>query len=343
MARQTDLETQKREGRPARRLVLRICLTVAALGAVAYAFFRERHVFVGFTRELTHLRWGWVGLALVAELASIVPLAEAQRRVLAVTGTGAPLWQMILVTLASNAISMSVPAGVAFAEGYYFSRYREFGASKAQAVWSELASGAIAFAALAVVALAGAVAAGGAAMPVVVPVLSIVSAGSITAAVLFRHPRLLVSAIEWVDRLVGRRLGTLIDRVTDRIRDAARSLRGTVPSIATWIAAALLSAVNWLLDVACLGFSFKAVGAPVPWGVVLLAFAGGKVVTSLGITPGGLGVVEGGLVAMFVAFGAKGAEAGAAVLVYRGLTLVGLVGVGWLVAAVLATEKQARS
>jgi len=85
-----------------------------------------------------------------------------------------------------------------FAEGYYFARYREVGASKAQAAWSELASGAIAFAALA--------------------------------------------------------------------------------------------------------------------AVVLLTFAGGKVVTSFGITPGGLGIVEGGP-----------------------------VGVGWLVAAVLASERQARS
>jgi uncharacterized protein (TIRG00374 family) len=284
-----------------------------------------------------------VCLALVAELASIPPLAEAQRLVLAVSGVKAPRWRMILVTLASNAISMSVPAGVAFAEGYYFAQYREFGAKKAQAVWAELASGAIAFAALSAVGLAGAVVASGPAAMPLMAVLSVVTAGAIAASVLFRHPHLLVSAIEWIDRIVGRRLGELIDRVTDRIRDASRSLRGTPPSMATWMAAAGLSAANWLLDVACLGFSFKAIGASVPWGATLLAFAGGKVITSLGITPGGLGIVEGGLVAMFVAFGTKGAEAGAAVLVYRGLTLVGLVGLGWVAAAILQAERHARS
>jgi uncharacterized membrane protein YbhN (UPF0104 family) len=62
------------------------------------------------------------------------------------------------------------------------------------------------------------------------------------------------------------------------------------------------------------------------------------VLSSIGITPGGLGVAEGGLVATFVACGVAGAGAGAAVLVYRGLTLIGLVGIGWLGVALLAAE-----
>src|SRR5438105_3853523 len=83
-----------------RKLLIRIALQVAALGAVAYAFYHERHVFSGFTREMTHLRWSWIGLALVAEMASIPPLAEAQRIVLKAAGTEAPRWRMNLVTIA---------------------------------------------------------------------------------------------------------------------------------------------------------------------------------------------------------------------------------------------------
>jgi hypothetical protein len=63
---------------------------------------------------------------------------------------------MNLVTLASKAISASVPAGVALSEGYSFVRYRRFGAGTAVAAWSELAVGAIAFCALAALALPGA-------------------------------------------------------------------------------------------------------------------------------------------------------------------------------------------
>ena len=48
-------------------------------------------------------------------------------------GVEAGRLEMNLVTLASNAVSMSVPAGVAVAEGYTYSRYRRLGASRAVA------------------------------------------------------------------------------------------------------------------------------------------------------------------------------------------------------------------
>jgi uncharacterized membrane protein YbhN (UPF0104 family) len=91
-----------------------------------------------------------------------------------------------------------------------------------------------------------------------------------------------------------------------------------------------------MLDGVALALSFLAVHAAVPWGVVLLAFAGSKIVNSLGITPAGLGVVEGSLVGIFISYRVSGAAAGAATLVYRGLTLVGLVGLGWGAVGVLA-------
>src|SRR5205823_1923923 len=50
------------------KLLIRAALQVAALGAVAYAFYHERHVFSWFTREMTHLRGSWIGLALVADM-----------------------------------------------------------------------------------------------------------------------------------------------------------------------------------------------------------------------------------------------------------------------------------
>ena len=315
---------------------LRIAIEVAALGAVAYFFLRERHQFAGLGAIVAHLNWFWVVLAFAAELASIPALAEAQRVVLRAGGTKADRGEMNLVTFASNAISLSVPVGVAFAEGYTFARYRRFGANSAVAAWSELASGAIAFAALAAVAETGAVIAGGGAAPVLLPILSVVLAGSVGAAILFRRPDLLVRSFDWIEGHLRGRLGRWICEATRQVRDSLGSLTGVRPSIRTWVAAAALSALNWMLDVICLALSFQAVGGPIPWGVVLLAFAGTKVVTSIGITPGGIGLVEGGLVATLVAYGTPAVVAGAAVLVYRALTLVGLVGIGWLAVAVLA-------
>src|SRR5437899_2699968 len=139
--------------RVGRSLWFRILLQVAAVGLVAFFFVRERSLFLGFSRTMARLDWWWILPAVAAEVASIVPLAEAQRAVLHAGGTDTPRWQMILVTFASNAISMSVPAGVAVAEGYAYSKYRGFGAKVTVAAWAELAAGAIAFSALAGLAL----------------------------------------------------------------------------------------------------------------------------------------------------------------------------------------------
>jgi uncharacterized protein (TIRG00374 family) len=319
-------------------MLVRLLLHAGAAAVIILLLSRERHLFTGFASIMTRLTWYWLVLAFLAELASIPPLAEAQRVVLRAGGTDADRIQMNLVTLASNAISMSVPAGVAVAEGYAYAKYRRFGANAAVAAWAELAAGAIAFASLAGVALVGALIAGGPAQPILLPILSVVFAGAFGAALLFRHPHLLVRAVEWVERHVGRRLGSVVGRASTRVREVSESLGKFHPSIPTWAAAFALSTINWLLDVLCLAASFLAVGASVPWGAVLLAFAGSKVVSTVGLTPAGLGFVEGGLVAVFVGYGTPGATATAAVLVYRGLTFVGLVGLGWLVAGVLALE-----
>jgi putative heme transporter len=321
-------------GRPA---LYRVALEVAAVGLVVFFFVRERDLFAGFGASLARLNWYWVGAAFAAELASVPPLAEAQRMLLRAGGVDADRVQVNLVTLASNAISLSVPAGVAIAEGYSFTRYRRLGADTAVAAWSELAAGAIAFCALAAMALAGAVIAGGGAEPILLPLLSVVFAGSTGAALLFRYPQFLIHGLEWLETHLGPS-GKLVGRLSRGFCDTARSLTHLRPSMGLWLAAWGYSALNWFLDVVCLAFSFVAVGSRIPWGAVLLAFAGSKVVTSIGITPGGLGIVEGGLVATFVAYGLPGADAGAAVLVYRALTLIGLVGIGWVVVALLLVE-----
>jgi putative heme transporter len=330
-------------GRSVRRSPLfRVALQVGAVGVVAYFFIRERDLFVGFGAALSSLNWYWVVLAVVAELASVPPLAEAQRMLLRAGGVETDRLRVNLVTLASNAISLSVPAGVAVAEGYSFARYRRMGADTAVAAWSELAAGAIAFCALAAMALVGALIAGGGAVTVLLPLLSVVFAGSAGAALLFRYPLFMVRGLDWMQAHLGP-VGTVVDRLSRGFCATARSLKHIRPPMSMWTAAWGLSALNWLLDACCLALAFEAVGSRIPWGAVLLAFAGSKVVTSIGITPGGLGVVEGGLVATFVAYGLSGADAGAAVLVYRAITLIGLVGIGWGAVALFAFEDRRAS
>jgi uncharacterized membrane protein YbhN (UPF0104 family) len=53
-----------------------------------------------------------------------------------------------------------------------------------------------------------------------------------------------------------------------------------------------------------------------------LAWAIGRVITSLPLTPGGIGVVELGMIGTLVGFGAPHAHVVAAVILYRGLIIV---------------------
>ena len=74
---------------------------------------------------------------------------------------------------------------------------------------------------------------------------------------------------------------------------------------------------------------------------IFAAWSVAKLIGSIPITPGGLGVIELGLTSLLVAFGAPRADAVAAVLVYRFLSVVPTLVLG-LIAAATWTRFQAR-
>ena len=77
--------------------------------------------------------------------------------------------------------------------------------------------------------------------------------------------------------------------------------------------------------------SLRAVGISVgtlPPSESFLAWAIGRVITSLPLTPGGVGFVELGMIGTLVGFGAPHAHVVAAVLLYRGLVIVPTLVVG---------------
>jgi uncharacterized protein (TIRG00374 family) len=86
----------------------------------------------------------------------------------------------------------------------------------------------------------------------------------------------------------------------------------------------------WLTDFLVLICCFGAVHAPIPWSGVLLAFGISQIVASLPLIPGGIGIVEGSLTVVLVAYGAKKVPALAVVLVYRLLTFWLVIFVGWI-------------
>jgi uncharacterized protein (TIRG00374 family) len=92
-----------------------------------------------------------------------------------------------------------------------------------------------------------------------------------------------------------------------------------------------LALANWLTDAGVFAVSILAVGAPVPWRALLLIYGSGVVVRSLGITPGGLGLVEGALCLGLVGAGLHGGQALASVLLYRLISFWMVAVAGWVV------------
>jgi uncharacterized protein (TIRG00374 family) len=90
------------------------------------------------------------------------------------------------------------------------------------------------------------------------------------------------------------------------------------------------AAAYWGFDIAVLGVCFHAFGTVVPPAVLVVCYFLGTLGSLLPL-PGGIGGVEGGMIAAFVAFGVPAGTAVIAVLAYRGIsfwlpTLPGIVG-----------------
>jgi uncharacterized protein (TIRG00374 family) len=84
--------------------------------------------------------------------------------------------------------------------------------------------------------------------------------------------------------------------------------------------------------------SLRAVGvsvADLPPSQAFLAWAIGRVISSLPLTPGGVGVVELGMIGTLVGFGASHAHVVAAVLLYRAVIVLPTLVVGLLALPVI--------
>ncbi|HVF78819.1 MAG TPA: lysylphosphatidylglycerol synthase transmembrane domain-containing protein [Solirubrobacteraceae bacterium] len=123
-------------------------------------------------------------------------------------------------------------------------------------------------------------------------------------------------------------------RTAERIANRSRRPRvaSTLTSLAAGVRAtnAELRRGNWKLlgalgyfvfDVATLAATFAAIGVHPPIAAIAMAHLVGQLASTIPV-PGGIGVVDGGLVAALVLYGVAFAPATAAVLLYRAIALV---------------------
>jgi uncharacterized membrane protein YbhN (UPF0104 family) len=304
---------------------------LAVLVVAVVAGVSRSHDLAAAGHSLIHVRWGLLLVALGLEAASMVIFARIQQRLLRAGNVDVGLGPMTAITLAANALALTLPGGVAWGATWVFRRLRRHGADRLLAGWVVLVAGALGSFALFLVVVAGIEIAGDRgpvahlrAMAAVLTAIPLVAAGVVLLG--RRSPRA---------RVIGRELGRAASGIP-RLRqlgDVVTSLATQVGAVGLdargWTATGALAALNWLVDCACLVTCVWAISGTVPWRGVLVAYGLAQVAASIPLVPGGLGVVEGSLSFFLVAYGMSAESGLAGVFLYRIVSFWSVVPVGW--------------
>ena len=137
---------------------------------------------------------------------------------------------------------------------------------------------------------------------------------------LYNHPSRLRTRAHQMARIVNRVMRREvvkehhIDGWIDNLLIGMRRMTGHRGSFRTTL---VLACAFWFFDMLCLWCTFAAFGYTIGLSHLLVAYVVAYSIGTLAPTPGGLGAVEGILIALFVSFGVPSAIAVAVVLVYR--------------------------
>jgi len=275
--------------------------------------------------------WAWIAAAVLCQALSVTGLARLQLRLLNVGGRRHPYPPVLATTYAGNAISVSLPlVGSTASAVFSYRRFQLIGAEKTLAAWSLAVAGLFSTIAYFTLSSAGALMSGSVGIAAAGLVTMVVGVFPATTMIIgLQRPRVRAAAIVVIASVVrlGRRLtrrsgddpsnaaASAINRIAE-FRLGSRDIR----------IAARFALVNRMADVVCLVCALQAVGVPIPWHAILLVWAAGAGTSTLGLTPGGLGVVEAALSLALIAAGVPAAGAISGVLLYRFIKL-------WLVFA----------
>jgi putative heme transporter len=321
-----------------------VLAAVVAIGVVVLLAVLARSTLKASAAIFTDLDWPWLPVAVVAEGSSMAAFARTQRRLLRVGGTDIALGSIMALTYAGNAISVSLPlAGSGLSAAFSFRQLSRRGIDPAVAGWALAVSGIISSFAFALVVAAGAVSSGNTTAVVLGltgAVASVLPMLAVLAALRYRPIRRLLNRLFGrvlaVAHRLARRPGPQAAGALERFLDQIAGLRLPRRQLAEVFA---LAVWNWVADCLCLAGAIRATGGAVPWHGLFLAYGVAMAAGSIGLTPGGLGVIEVALSAALVAAGLTGHRALAAVLLYRLISFWLVVAAGWVVMAVLGHSR----
>lgn len=318
-----------RLGRRSVRTVLVLLVALAAGGLAAHRIGVDT---TGALRLLrgSGVRNAWVGAALLLSLSSLVVYGELHRRLLVVAGARLPGRTVQAVTVAGNAVSLTLPTvGTALGPAYAVRALVRRGVTTMAAAWSVGAAAVVTAVVLAALAPLG-LAAGGVLSAVAGTTLSaaLVAAVVVLAALLRpradRHP-----AAAPVD-------GARLRPVRAAIARAYAWAAVHRPSPGETVVVVVLAALTWALDIGALALCAGATRAPFTAGAVLVGYLAVQGSIAIRLTPGGAGLAEAGLLAALVTAGMPAAAATVTVALYRAVSWLAPAAVGWVVVLVLS-------
>lgn len=270
-------------------------------------------------RSLAHLNWYWAAFAVLSEAGSFVCLWQLDRIALREKS-----WFAVACSqLTGNAVGRIVPGGAATANAVSIAMLRRVGVATGQAaaaltaVTSLQIGTALALPLFALPAILGGAPidrglATSAYLGLIVLVLLI---GGCVVLFAFDRPLILAGqALQWVlNKTVLRHHPT--SDLPQRLLSQRDLVRRTIGG--RWRAALLSAAGTAALEYGALLCALRAVGAEPRPSLVVLAYAGARVLALIPFTPGGLGFVEAGLVGTLTLAGISPQDALVATLTYR--------------------------
>jgi len=309
------------------------CLLVVLVGVEAGLVGPD---FAGALRAVSGANAGWFVVAAVAAAASMSMFARARCRLLRAAGVVVPPRGCVAAVYAANSLHATLPGGGAFSTGYSFRWMRGQGASQVVATWCLAANGLVSTGCLVALGLLGSLLAqgGASAMRLTMQITSVLAL-AMGARYFGRHPSRVVVAGRWVLTRVNRVRHRPCVARADLLAQWVAQLQSVRPNGRDWTVATGFALLNWAFDAGCLATCAAAVsvhGLTLP--LLLVAYTAGMASSGLSLVPGGIGVVEPALVLALVAGGIPAAAALPAVVLYRLISLVGVVAAGWIVFAV---------
>lgn len=300
------------------------------LGVVAFASIFLFTDFDELWEVLTHANPWLLSLPLLCMVASYLTMARSYQQISIAAGCPVPLVEMLKITFVANSMNYLVSTGglSGFAVRMYF--FTRLGIPSQTAVIISLAQTFLTNCMLLLFLLGGFAyvftsrTLTGSALVVTLVMLVIFILAAILAALLLLHARLrrrtlfrTAQAAHWVLHRVTPNRAPPRTHIWRYQFNLNRGIGFLLARRRAMVGPVVYIALDWLLTILILHTAFVAVRYDIAFSQVIVGFAVGIVLSFASLIPGGLGVMEGSMAAVFASMGVPFETAVVAVLIFR--------------------------